>query len=504
MKLAIAVGAIAALAGCLRHTSYQSCQTDADCSGNHCESNHACSVDDQDCPSGRRWHSSAPLAGQCVDGTSNPDAPMVVIPPGRECVQGLPLPATYSACAAKVDGKEARCGTEMWDAVCVRTAEVQCQMQCAQLAFVGTEMRAFVMRTRDDQVVWRDPLTDYEVVVGSAWADYDNDGDPDLATAGDGLLRIFKNEGYDDNAGTLVLTQVSSKSWSTISPQFPEFGGTDAQWVDYDHDGDLDAVFGGYAGLFVMRNDGGDVFLDQPPLLQTVANIDGGDPIGANVIRTAWGDADDDGYPELAVVRFGKAPLFFHNDHGGTMTQASWGNGDPDFGGGVAWCNVDKDAAPELVLSGYSYVRIADNVLGKPADQPVQLNNESGSDIECADFDGDGDLDLFVTGDDGVPSRAYTNGATTIASFSESWRDTSANAMAGKTHQWNAPIGDLDGDHKLDAWGVGNAQDAPITYQPYPNASTTNKVQFTVPAPVVLTAEQQSNRLMSFAPAIGH
>ena len=59
-----------------------------------------------------------------------------------------------------VDAKEPRCGTEQWGAVCVRYAETLCQMECSQLAFVGTDQRAFVIRLSDDTIVWRDPLTD--------------------------------------------------------------------------------------------------------------------------------------------------------------------------------------------------------------------------------------------------------------------------------------------------------------------------------------------------------
>jgi hypothetical protein len=427
-----------------------------------------------------------------------------VIPPGRECTPGLPLASSYSTCAQKVDAKEPRCGTEMWDVVCVRWAETQCQLPCSQLAFVGAEQQAFVMRLSDDAIVWRDPLPNNEVVVAGAWADFDNDGDPDLALSGDTLLRIYKNTGYDDAAHRLVMEPVFSKDFATILPAFPEFSGSDVQWVDYDHDGDLDAAFAGANGFVIVRNDGGDVFLDQPPLMQTVPLVDA-DPNSPSIVRTAWGDMDSDGWPDLAMVRFGKEHLFFHNDHG-TMTKQQWGNGDFDFGGGVQFCNVDGDPAPEIVLAGYSYVRIADNIGGKPADTPVELaNSEGSSDIQCADLDGDGDLDLFVSGDDGAPARAFVNGAGTIASFSESWRDTSVNATMMKTHQWNAAIGDIDGDHKLDAIAAGNGQTPPIVFQHYPNAGTlANKLKFTVPAPDMLTAETQSNRTMSFAPAVGH
>lgn len=514
MRSCVLVAASAlALAGCLRHTSYDTCKVDGDCAaaggGARCEPNGACSVVDPSCPSQRRWHSSAPSAGDCVpepdasqaDAT---DAPMVVLPAGRECVQGLPLPAAYSACAAMVDAKEARCASEMWNGVCVRWAEELCQLPCSQLAFIGSDSRAMVVRLSDDKVVWRDPLDDNENVVAGAWADFDNDGDPDLALVGGALLRVFKNTGYDEAAGAMTMEQVFSKSWSTIWPETQGFNGTDVQWVDYDDDGDLDVAFGGADGLVLFRNDGGDVFLDQPPLMLPVTTSDAfvDNP---SIVRTAWGDANGDHFPELVVVRFGRPRLLFKNDHGALMPASNWTGEDYSFGGGVQWCNVDADPEPELILSGYSYVQIADNVAGAPSPTLVTLDQMPGSDVQCADLDGDGDLDLFVSGDDNMPARAYNNGASTIASFSQTWTDTtSQDAIGAKTQQWNASIGDLDGDHKLDAIAAGRSGESPIRFQRYTNVSTKNLVKLTAPAPDVLSAEQESARLMSFAPAIGH
>jgi hypothetical protein len=499
----------AALAGaCLRHTSYSACKQSSDCAAAganaHCEPDGACSVDDPTCPSGRRYSGSAPNGAVCVAGGSIDTAMSIdsmPLAPGRECVTGLPLPSTYSTCAAMVDAKEARCGTEQWDPVCVRWVEQLCQLPCSQMAFVGANQQPFVMRLVDGVILWQDSTPNNDGAVSGNWADYDNDGDPDLAISGDTLLRIFKNTGYDGSAGKLVLQAQITVNWATINPSFSEFQGTDVQWVDYDHDGDLDAVFAGHGGLIELRNDGNDVFVPQTPLWVTTPVVDG-DPDSPNIIRTAWGDYDRDGWPDLALTRFGHPTMIWHNDHG-ALSDTGWvPNPAQGFGGGVEWCNVDaKDPEPELVTSGYSYVAINDNTAGVIATTSNTLNSEAASDVECADFDGDGDLDIVVSGDDNAPARAYTNHGT-IASFVESWRDT--NTATDMIHQWYAAVGDIDGDHVLDFIASGNEGNTPAEFQLFHGTSIANKVQFNPTTHGVLAAQVQSAETMAVAPAIGH
>ncbi len=65
----------AALAGCLKSTSF-SCTEDTACgAGGVCEAEGVCSIADADCTSGRRFDSSAgTLAGQCTAGSNPTDS----------------------------------------------------------------------------------------------------------------------------------------------------------------------------------------------------------------------------------------------------------------------------------------------------------------------------------------------------------------------------------------------------------------------------------------------
>ncbi|MCB1032347.1 MAG: VCBS repeat-containing protein [Acidobacteria bacterium] len=73
------------------------------------------------------------------------------------------------------------------------------------------------------------------LTLGTAWADYDQDGDPDLFVANDfGRNALLRNEG-PDAGGTVRFTDVSAEAGAL------DFGfGMSASWGDPDNDGDLD------------------------------------------------------------------------------------------------------------------------------------------------------------------------------------------------------------------------------------------------------------------------
>ncbi len=117
---------------------------------------------------------------------------------------------------------------------------------------------------------------------------------------------------------------------------------------DYDGDGDLDLieVEGGSQRLF--RNDGGK-FTDVTAKSGDLANDRDG--VATAVIA---GDTDNDGRPDLFVLRFGKSTLY-HNDGNGRFSDITAAAKIPDYkylARSVAFVDYDHDGDLDIVIAG--------------------------------------------------------------------------------------------------------------------------------------------------------
>ena len=226
-----------------------------------------------------------------------------------------------------------------------------------------------------------------------ARGDYDNDGDDDLLLAGltdpdTPVTRLYRN---DD--GTFAATD---------SP-FPQLAFGDAQWADYDNDGDLDLTLSGADanGTFLttlFRNNGDGGF----------AEVDAGLP-GYAFSALDWGDYDNDG--DLDLVLSGgtlSLPRFFdpvaeiyRNDQG-RLTRLDAGL-DGILYGNVAWGDYDNDGDLDLLLIGSDNVtsgrtgRVYRNESGDFRPR-LALVGVAASSVVWGDYDADNDLDVLVTG----------------------------------------------------------------------------------------------------------
>jgi hypothetical protein len=187
---------------------------------------------------------------------------------------------------------------------------------------------------------------------GSIFFDYDNDGWPDLYVAAvAGGDRLFRNVGGGHFTDVTAAAGIPAGRWASMPVV-----------ADYDRDGFLDVYvirmgdhertaprpnYEAANGVpnTLLRNNGDGTFVD------VTARAGVGDRGWG--LAGAWGDYDDDGWPDLYVGNeFGLSALY-HNDRDGTFTEVARRSGAADRAAtmGVAWGDYDGDGSLDLFAS---------------------------------------------------------------------------------------------------------------------------------------------------------
>ena len=214
---------------------------------------------------------------------------------------------------------------------------------------------------------------------GSLFADYDNDGYPDLYITRGGWSGAAENTLYHNN-GDGTFTDVTHTA-GVADPQ----SSFCAAWADYDNDGYLDlyvadGVIGDGAANVLYRNNGDGTFTN-------MADVAGVADTG-NSLGTAWGDYDKDGYIDLHVVNFGQSNVLYRNNGDGTFTDVTptTGMNLPVTDAFVTFfLDVDNDADLDIFISnsGSFQAFIAGQITGTaPHDgdrQVLYRNNGDGT-----------------------------------------------------------------------------------------------------------------------------
>ena len=231
---------------------------------------------------------------------------------------------------------------------------------------------------------------------GSAWGDYDNDGDEDIVAVG-----TYQPHALYRNNGDGTFTDVAKQA-GIADPR----GGWGSLFADYDNDGYLDLYItrGGWSGAAentLYRNNGDGTFTDATHAAGVA------DPQSS--FCAAWADYDNDGYLDLyiadGVIGDGAANVLYHNNGDGTFTNTAEIAGVANTGNslGTAWGDYDKDGYIDLhvVNFGQSNVLYRNNGDGTFTDvTPTTGMNIPVTDAFVTfflDVDNDADLDIFIS-----------------------------------------------------------------------------------------------------------
>lgn len=202
----------------------------------------------------------------------------------------------------------------------------------------------------------------------------------------------------DKTTPDVTFSDVTSKvfpaadDWSNVTDDA-------AVLFDYDNDGDLDVLEIAGNKQRLLRNDGGkftDVTASANALAKTTTQI---------ATAAIAGDYDNDGKPDVLVVRQGALTLY-HNDGNGSFSDVSSAaklSQTPAGARSAAFVDVDHDGDLDIVIAGRQLLR--NNGDGTFTDQTAaaKLNDKvSAVSVVPTDYDNRRDIDLLVAATDNV------------------------------------------------------------------------------------------------------
>ena len=353
---------------------------------------------------------------------------------------------------------------------------------------------------------------------GVSWADFDNDGDDDLFLVGAGGTLTLPAEQW---AETILFENLGDGTFRK-SAALPEIRimGMAAAWGDYDGDGWVDLLLTAYGHLLLFHNEKGTLVPD--PAIPDLDSYWAG---------AAWGDFDNDrdldlyvcGYVQYAEDSSGtrkaseqygtsvpytlnpasfepESNLLFQNNGDGTFEEVAMLYGVSNPGGrslGALWQDFDDDGRLDLYVAN----DISDNALylnRGDTFEDVSLNAlvadyRGAMGLTSADWNRDGDLDLFVTHWIAQENALYDSrlvdfqrqqqgeGGQTAArlSFSDLAAPLGVGQIALQSVGWGTEFADFDADGWLDLVVANGStletREEPKTLKPQPDMFLWNR-----------------------------
>src|ERR1700722_18165301 len=256
---------------------------------------------------------------------------------------------------------------------------------------------------------------DKNATADSLWFDFNNDGKPDLLVVRFGHNQLFQNMG---NGKFKDVTKGSGLDGYKNAITAIAF--------DYDRDGKLDLFVGSYfqpinifkpdsprffPESFETANNGGGVTVYHNNGNATFADVTEkvlGEKLSGWTLDIGHGDADNDGFEDFYVACDFGTDHFFHNNGNGTFTDISEKaiGIDSKKGMNVDWADYDNDGLLDIYVTNITddYMREGNFLWHNNGNLTFSdVSRETGTDetgwgwgAKFFDYDNDGWMDLYV------------------------------------------------------------------------------------------------------------
>lgn len=334
-------------------------------------------------------------------------------------------------------------------------------IQSVDASFIGSKFSdEIAFNPRSGYFIPETIILSDKKITNASWVDYDSDKDLDLMVRSE--IGVMSKPGiYQNNGGKIDTTLMEIETSSFTNELLTN---------DADNDNDVDVL------LFPQSPDFQNTLLENENGLYTKKELDLTGLFNSN---SAWRDFDNDGDEDLIIMGTDESSinmltLLYKNNIG---TFESYDNLlEAVISGKIKWVDIDNDGDKDIVRNGYTK-----NLQAQPEDVKFIISENMGGafrsfypdipglvlcDMDFGDFDNDGDMDLLFCGaslQDNEPHTYICSNVDGVFSISDS-----ITPVCGGSCRWL----DVDNDGLFDIIITGFSDNLSNYYSPDANRVT--------------------------------